>query len=333
MVKSLKGLEYADNLEWLSLVNQQEDSLEPIRNCKKLRHLDIRNNDNVKDISALENLTNLEELDMRSIKVDNINGLAKLTKLRNLCAFSCGIKDITPLENLVNLERAELEYNNFSDISALKNLTKLKYLDISKLSGGYGPTAEKETDKITDISALENLINLEDLSISSNDIKDLSPLKNMKKLKFLSASNNLIEDWSTIDHLNIETVYDQGNVKTYNKDSKPGDLPTQDKEKKIFDIESFNSELKFEANDKEDAIKKLPSHVAVKVKEHNPNFKYSEGIYKKSTIRYIIKDENGNIVKDDLSFEGISADKKSNNYSNLYSKDGYLDIKVEGVTQ
>lgn len=331
MVKSLKGLEYADNLEWLSLVNQQEDSLEPIRNCKKLRHLDIRNNDNVKDISALENLTNLEELDMRSIKVDNINGLAKLTKLRNLCAFSCGINDITPLENLVNLERAELEYNNFSDISALKNLTKLKYLDISKLSGGYGPTAEKETDKITDISALENLINLEDLSISSNDIKDLSPLKNMKKLKFLSASNNLIEDWSTIDHLNIETVYDQGNVKTYNKDSKPGGLPTQDKEKKIFDIESFNSELKFEANDKEDAIKKLPSHVAVKVKEHNPNFKYSEGIYKKSTIRYIIKDENGNIVKDDLSFEGISADKKSNNYSNLYSKDGYLDIKVEGV--
>lgn len=334
MLKSLKGLEYAENLEWLSLVNQQESSLEPLKNCKKLKHLDMRNNDKITDISPLSNLVNLEELDMRSVKCGNIEALSNCKKLRSLIAFSCGIKDLKPLENLLNLEYLEIEFNEFEDVSALKNLTNLKYLDISKLGMKYDIFGNKNPT-VKSIAALEKLVNLEFLSISSNDIKDLTPLKNMNKLRHLGAANNLIDDWSPIYNLGnkLLTVHSQGNDAEY--DSSKIVAKTEDgKSDQIFDLLEVVNPEKIKVRNKNEALSKLPKKVFVKIRKHDDSKPvYTEGIYNKATIRYIVKDEDGKIISAPLSFSANTIDSKEYGYINSISKDGYVDFVANGIAK
>lgn len=334
MLKSLKGLEYAENLEWLSLVNQRESSLEPLKNCKKLRHLDIRSNDNVKDISPLSNLEDLEELDMRSIKCGNIEALSNCKKLRSLTAFSCGINDLKPLENLLNLEYLEIEFNEFEDVSALKNLTNLKYLDISKMGMKHDIFGNK-TPTVKSIAALEKLVNLEFLSMSSNDIKDLTPLKNMRNLTYLGASNNLIDDWNPIYNLGnkLLTVHSQGNDSEYDS-SKIVAKAEDGKSDQIFDLLEVVNPEKIKVINKNEALSKLPKKVSVKIRKHDDSKPvYTEGIYNKATIRYIVKDEDGKIVSTPLSFSANTIDSKEYGYINSISNDGYVDFVANGIAK
>nr|WP_307760533.1 cell wall-binding repeat-containing protein [uncultured Peptostreptococcus sp.] len=334
MLKSLKGLEYAENLEWLSLVNQQESSLEPLKNCKKLKHLDMRNNDKITDISPLSNLVNLEELDMRSVKCGNIEALSNCKKLRSLTAFSCGIKDLKPLENLLNLEYLEIEFNEFEDVSALKNLTNLKYLDISKLGMKYDIFGNKNPT-VKSIAALEKLVNLEFLSISSNDIKDLTPLKNMRNLTYLGASNNLIDDWNPIYNLGnkLLTVHSQGNDSEYDS-SKIVAKAEDGKSDQIFDLLEVVNPEKIKVINKNEALSKLPKKVSVKIRKHDDSKPvYTEGIYNKATIRYIVKDEDGKIVSTPLSFSANTIDSKEYGYINSISNDGYVDFVANGIAK
>lgn len=327
MLKSLKGLEYAENLEWLSLVNQKEDSLEPLKNCEKLKHLDIRNNDNVKDLSPLSNLINLEELDMRSIKSNDIKALSHCKKLRRLCAFSCDIKDLSPLKNLTDLEYLELQYNKFDNINDLSNLTKLEYLDISRIGIKHeSPTGEK-IPTINDIEPLNKLINLEFLGISSHDIKDITPIENMKKLKHLNATNNLIEDWTPAHKLNLKSsqVFSQGNPVIFES----GGF-NENGEK--FNLKEVINPPTIKAKNKEDSILKLPKKISIKLKKYDDSKPiYSEGIYKRSTLRYIVKDETGNIIKEALSFNANTINSKETGYYNSISKDGYVDFISNGI--
>lgn len=74
----------------------------------KLKHsLDLSDNQ-ISDISSLENLINLEKLELS----DN------------------EIKDISPLQNLKNLKELNLKCDEFTDISPLANLVNLEYLGL-----------------------------------------------------------------------------------------------------------------------------------------------------------------------------------------------------------
>lgn len=65
-VKSLEGLQCAENLEKLSMVNQAFGDISPLANLTKLKYLDLRNvaknGHGIKDLSPLAKLTNLEYL-------------------------------------------------------------------------------------------------------------------------------------------------------------------------------------------------------------------------------------------------------------------------------
>ena len=88
--------------------------------------LDLSYNENLKDISALANLTNLEFLDLDSTAVSDIRALSNLTKLWRLDLYCDAITDISVLSNLINLESLQLGGKTVSDISALYDLEKLE---------------------------------------------------------------------------------------------------------------------------------------------------------------------------------------------------------------
>lgn len=121
----------------------------------------------IKDLSGLENFTNLETLDLSNHAVTDISPLQELTKLISL----------------------SLAGNPVADVSPLAGLTKLKVLI---LSGSRAP----------DYSSLSNLVNLQVLMLDNSTISDLTPLAGLTNLRQLHLANATIEDLYP-----LETIY------------------------------------------------------------------------------------------------------------------------------
>ena len=135
-IKSLKGLEHAINLAFLSIVRNEVSDITPLGGLKNLRELKLYRN-RISDIKPLAGLINLEVLELQ----DN------------------QIVDISPLKRLVNLKVLNLGENQIVDISPLSNLTALTYLHVG-------------TNQIIDFTPLLNLTNLESLGMLNNPNSD-----------------------------------------------------------------------------------------------------------------------------------------------------------------
>ena len=229
-IKSLEGLEYAVNMTSLDLTGNEVIDLNPLKGCKNLENLELDDqylaesgqylkditplkeltklkklvlkNNKIEDLSAIGNLTNLEELDLygnRGIK--SINGFENLKKLKKLLLNRTGgITDISPLKECKDLEELSIQNNKVSSIEALKDHEKLTLLDISgnKQITDLSPL-EKSTkmtrllangNKIESLNSLKNLTDLKEIHVSENKIKDLSPLEKLVNLEDLDISNN-----------------------------------------------------------------------------------------------------------------------------------------------
>ena len=224
-VKSLKGIEYATNLEWASLVNQPIEDLSPLKDLTKIRLLDIRNNDKVKDFEFLKKLNNLEQVDMHGVYHVDLSNFVGKSKLRILNLQSCKISDLSPLKDLKELRYLNLSYNRIDNIQALKDLTNLRFLDISN-QNRFDYIAGIERPMIDSLKPLEGLAELSELAFSSHNVSDLTPLTKLTKLKKVTLTNNKIKD-SEFKKLNsdIEILGKQPQEvkKTTEPESKPED--------------------------------------------------------------------------------------------------------------
>jgi hypothetical protein len=103
------------NITNLNLGFNNLTDISALSNLTQLKELRLHENDNLEDISALNNLTNLETLSLWWTGVSDISALSSLTNLKILeLASSKTISDLSPLYNLTNLET--LEINGISDI-------------------------------------------------------------------------------------------------------------------------------------------------------------------------------------------------------------------------
>lgn len=165
-VTDLSGLEYADNLTYITMYHHDIANIEPLAGLTKLEHISIAYNRRLTDISPVANLTNLTYVNF----------------------YQSNISDLTPLSGLNKLQSLGVSNNKITDFSAIAGLTTLKSLNL------YG-------NKITDITPLAELTNLESINFDSNKIADVSPLVNLTKLKNLQMSFNNILDVTPLDEL------------------------------------------------------------------------------------------------------------------------------------
>ena len=122
-IRSLKGLEYAVNLEFL-VIDRSE----------------------VSDLTPLAGLKNLEFLAIVSSEVSDLAPLAGLESLRVLKLYKNRISDIAPLAGLINLEELKLQENQIEDFTPILRLPKLQNVEI------YGNSAD-----ITELIALNQI--------------------------------------------------------------------------------------------------------------------------------------------------------------------------------
>ena len=277
-IKSLEGLEYAVNMTILDLTGNEVIDLTPLKKCKNLETLEldaqysiksgqyltdisplkgltklkklVLKNNKIEDLSAIGNLTNLEELDLygnRGIK--SINGFENLKKLKKLLLNRTGgITDISPLKECKDLEELSIQYNKVSSIEALKDHEKLTLLDISgnKQIADLSPLAKSTKltrllangNKIESLDSLKNLTELKEIHISENKIKDLSPLKKLVNLEDLDIGNN--PDIESLDVLNNLTNITELKI---NNAKKVKDFSPISKLKKLDDLTIIRSGL------------------------------------------------------------------------------------------
>ena len=119
----------------------------------------------VTDISLLNEMPNLEELDFAGGDISDPAPLAKLTKLWHLQIYGCGLKDFSTLTDMASLEELMASSNQVSDLSSLQELTKLRVL---ALNGNL----IKDTSPLLGLKSLE-WVNLMGNPVSEQAIKDL----------------------------------------------------------------------------------------------------------------------------------------------------------------
>ncbi len=131
-ITDLTGLEYAINLEYLSLDFNEITNLEPLKGLTNLYYLSVSNNE-ISDITPLKNLTNLQFLMLDWNNIEDLETLSGLINLSMLFLQNNRIKDISALENL-NIAYLNLAYNDITDISSLLTLSNLESVFIMKNS-------------------------------------------------------------------------------------------------------------------------------------------------------------------------------------------------------
>ena len=155
-IESLKGLEYAINLEFLHISRCEVSDLTPLAGLENLQVLKLYKN-RITDITPLSGLVNLQELELKASQIVDISPLQGLVNLQNLRVGGNQIADISPLVGLVNLQELEVELNQVVDVSPLAGLIGLRRLNL-------------EHNFISDLTPLVPLTNLEALLIFGNPI-------------------------------------------------------------------------------------------------------------------------------------------------------------------
>ena len=135
---------------------------------------------NIRDLSPLAGLTNLELLRISSNQVRDLSPLAGLTKLRDLYFFGNQVRDLSPLAGLTKLRDLRFFRNQVRDLSPLAGLTELRVLHFV-------------SNQVRDLNPLAGLTELRTLVICYNPYTDISPLQNLVNLSTLFIDEVFVE--------------------------------------------------------------------------------------------------------------------------------------------
>ena len=232
-IHDLTGLQFATNVNYLDLRDNQISDISTIASLIELRVLRLDSSNTqiseISDLSPLTGLTNLESLDFLFGNVSDLSPLAGLINLEYLHFTDGNVSDLSPLAGLINLESLGFSRNNVSDMSPLAGLINLEHLNftgnnvsdmsplaglinlkrvhswgspVSDLSPFAGLTQLEKIDicgsELSDLTPLASLIGLKELYLVGSDISDISPLAGLTGLTRLSLGDNDISDISPL---------------------------------------------------------------------------------------------------------------------------------------
>ena len=201
-IENLTGLEYATNLQSLSLRGNDIEDITPLSGLIYLYHLDLSRN-HISDISALSNLTNLTYLNIHWNQITDISAVSGLTALETLIVrFNHDLTDISPVSNLTGLKKLDIQITKVSDISSLIGLIHIEHLDMTR-------------SKVNDLSTLSNKTNLKNLYLLGDDVRDLSPLLGLTSLEALGLNQNQLNQEAYSSQLQLISDHNPGIALSY----------------------------------------------------------------------------------------------------------------------
>jgi len=211
---------------------QNHDTIESVSGIEQLKNLKefviigkYHRDQAALDLSPLQDLVQLEELNVDNIPVENTNSLVKLVKLETVSLNNCRIKSIDFLKNTPHVKKLfisgdEHSFPNYEPVAGLTELSvlvisnnkqatdeNLKYLvDLSKLTHFEATWCRG----ITNLEFLKNckeLVRLR-LGVCAN-LSDCGAISDMPKLKFVDLGKTKIEslgfikNWPSLESLHV----------------------------------------------------------------------------------------------------------------------------------
>ncbi|CAL6056632.1 leucine-rich_repeat domain-containing protein [Hexamita inflata] len=166
-LKQISFIKAFVNLKELLLSENYGVEISPLKNLIQLNKLELQCC-GLKSLNVLISLVNLKELNLcQNQQLKDITALQHLTKLTNIYLTECCLDDITVLQELIYLKELDLTFNYIIYVDPLKNLTNLKQLQI-------------ESNLIQDFSAIMNHPNFNTYIISDQEI----PTENQKRFAY-----------------------------------------------------------------------------------------------------------------------------------------------------
>jgi len=259
-------------------------------------------NNNIEEIKELENLSHLQDLNLKGNLILKLKSLNKLIELRNLDVSDNYISKIEALENLKNIKILNLEKNQISDISGLNGLKNLKELNLSE-------------NNIKEIKGLDAIEDLEILLLEKNSLLEIKGLENLSKLKKLTLHKNKIPDGKILKVQGDHNVYLDGQKfveycrrkklkKRMLEDYEKGLLkPTMEKEIILIESEENKNIQKIISEGEGDQVEfKSSLRWDYKANRVNKNLEYvitkeiSGFLNSEGGVLFIGGDDNGNIL-------------------------------------
>lgn len=195
-ISDLSGLEFAKNLQQLSLYDNHISNLTPIAGLTGLTDLYLGKNQ-ISDLSPLSSLTQLTTLLIENNQVVDLSPLENLKQLSFLDLSGNQVSNVSPVGALPQLFALFLQSNQITTISSLSGLSSIGILDISD-------------NHVSDLEPLKNRVSLQMLMADRNHITNLAPLSNLVQLGSLTVSNNQIVDIGAVSTLTNLTRLDLG---------------------------------------------------------------------------------------------------------------------------
>lgn len=175
-IRNLSGLEYATNLWWVELGDNQITDLGPLAGLTRLSGLGLGRNQ-IADLSPLAGLTQLSDLELYRNQITDLTPLSGLTRLRMLTLTGNKINSAAPVAGLTQLTWLDIDYNQLTDISPLAGLINLRHLGLNN-------------NDIVNLAPLSRMSALTHLFLASNEIRDITPLGGLMALKWVSVDYN-----------------------------------------------------------------------------------------------------------------------------------------------
>ena len=182
--------------------SHQVRDISPLDGLSQLKELNLRNT-SVTDLTSLRGLAHLERLDCAMTRITEWHFLQDLRALKTLHVSGTNLSDLTPLQPLKALqvlECSETEICELGPIAELSNLQRLNY-DGTLISDLQPLKALSKLERlsiedcpVSDLSPLRGLAALRDLNCSYSGVHDLTPLVELSKLEELSAEGCSLDD-------------------------------------------------------------------------------------------------------------------------------------------
>ena len=186
-IQSLEGLQFAVNLRRASFNQNAISDLSPLQNLPELADLEVSSN-KIESVAQLNTFESLRRLFLVNNQIDDLSGFGEVfPNLEILLLRDNPVEDLAPLRTLTDLTLLQVS-GDFSDLSPIENLTNLTSFGV-------------QDSNVADLSPLADLEDLEDLVLVNNQISDLSPLSGLTKLVFLNLENNNVADLAPLADL------------------------------------------------------------------------------------------------------------------------------------
>ncbi len=171
---------------------EKVDNLGYLRNLKKLTILDLSDNKEINDISALSTLTNLSVFYINNVSLNSAAAVRSMTKLNYLSMQNSGVKDLSFLNTLSLLKFLNLAGHNAAalDFSNIKNNDNIIALFLDSASDSEAINLKKFINKS----------NLKFLSLNNMKVNSVDNLPDMDAIVYLGLRNTNINDFNGTDY-------------------------------------------------------------------------------------------------------------------------------------